>query len=215
MGKIKVEGKVEKPFRTDIITMAIVFRKSDESKAKAINDLLMECEDFLSKIKSVGFDMSNISVESERSRYQISDESKYYEVEKKIELKIKADFKLSNNFIKFLQSENYEAEYILSFSFSDKAKLQRQLLLEAIEDSKRKAELIASSMNMRILKIEEICKPDFRSANLAKSVCLEDFGVRLESLLAGGEVVDTSNSDMLNTPEEKLYESVDVVWLTE
>ena len=40
-------------------------------------------------------------------------------------------------------------------------------------------------------------------------------GVRLESLLAGNDVVDTSNSDMLNTPEERLYESVDVVWLTE
>jgi uncharacterized protein YggE len=215
MGKIKVEGKIEKFFRTDIITMTIIFKKSDTSKAKAINDLLIECEDFLSKIKSAGFDMNNISVASEKSRYRMNNEFEYYDIEKKIELKIKADFKLSNNFIKFLQSENYEAEYILSFSFSDKARLQKQLLLEAIEDSKRKAELIASSMNMKIIKIEEICKPDFRSTNLAKSVCVENFGFKLEGLLSGNDVVDTSNLDMLNTPEEKLYESVDVVWLTE
>lgn len=214
MGKIKIEGKAEKYFKTDMIEMTIIFKKSDVLKADAINNLLAECEAFLSKLKNAGFNMENVTIESENSKYHLLKELKHYDVEKRIVLKFRADLKLSNTLIKLLQLEDYEAEYTLSFLFADKAELQKQLLLEAIENSKNKADMIASSMNMKIIGIEEIKSP-YGYRSLAKSICVESFDDKLEDLLSGHSTIDTSTSDMLNTPQKELSETVEVIWLTE
>lgn len=213
MGKFKIDGVAEKICKTDLITMTILFKKSNAFESDAIKLLMIECESFLSQLKNAGFNMENVSVEAESSNVCEKNGSKYYEVKKKIQLCFKANLKLSNSLVKLLLLDGYEAEYILSFSFINESELRKDLLIEAVKNSKQKAEIIANAMNMKIVGIEEINKSAY-SYNLVKSVCVDDFDEKIDDLFIM-DSVDTSISDTLNTPEEKLKETVEVVWLTE
>lgn len=215
MSIIKVEGKAECCINTDVVELDISFNSKDESKEKAINSALRDSENFLRKVKSSGFDMNNISIDSEKLSFTDKESVRTYECKCNLKMKFRADMKVTHKFIKLLQFMDNEITYYMNFSISDKEKVHKELVLKAIADSREKAELIASALNMKITGIEKVETENNRYGNLVKSVCVQSWDSIDDTLLSGYDVENTDTLDRLNTPVRDETEKVYVIWRVE
>ena len=107
--------------------------------------------------------------------------------------------------------------YNLSYSVSNEADIRKQLMKDAISDSRRKADFLAESIGSRIIGVD--------SANLtgredvydvAEDEEMEEIGEHARNLPCygfGGKASGYPLSDNLKPEEIKLEAEVKIVWL--
>ncbi len=147
----------------------------------------------------------------DRNRY---DKETYATAKRKISFVSKRDMKFQNDIMQLIQKNNINAELSVSYSNSKIQKIHEKLLKEAVEDSRKKAELIASTTGQKIIGIDLVKTKDFDDyldeafdddcddSNIDWKCCEKERRIGLVS-------------DQLGAPEREEQESVDVVWLME
>lgn len=160
-GQIEVTGKSaaeELPQELAITIPLVVTDSSYMSCSNRLNTLLSE----LSKdLASRGIDRDDLST----ANYRISENFEYKQGERKrvgfkgqVNLTLKKQYEpeLVNDFLQ--SAEKFSLQYTVSFMLSEeqKKKLSKEALVQAVEDAKRKAKILADASGVELGAISQI-----------------------------------------------------------
>ena len=179
----------------------------------AIHKIDEQCDCFLHRIAEAGVDiskvsMNDLSIDQRKVSNDTPGEPIRLVVQANKKIMISAPFHMAFiNFIKNVIKDNQmDADFSTRFSFSDVDSLHKKLLREAIEDSKSKAEIIASAMGQKIIGIEEVSSDIHSGCNIE-----ENDSIQMSDIFA---VLDNhSISDQLSAKRTTVSERVEVIWI--
>lgn len=206
MSTIKVRGESNYDFAVDQFVIKFIIRSNMQSSGEAIESGKKRTEQFLKimndelNLKPCDFVMGNFSVRQAYSSIK-------YTYEKSIILKIRSDLKVVEK-IAVLMETMSDIEYVVSFEFIDESEKEQVVLQSAINDSKKKAEIIAASLGKKIIGVEDIdydCTSgelnfDNNVRHIAKSVSVED---------------NNDLASQLKNPIKKIHKSINIDWIME
>lgn len=202
MGKIKVNGSAKKEFKADIMRVDISISTAGETSASAINKGKKETEKVLQFLVDLGFELSKVSMEKDRvsnpSRY---DDDKYYHFEKEISFTSSANLavleSISDGFIK----NEINATYDETFYLSNIESAKKSVLQDALLDSKKKAEIIAETLEQKVVGIESVKCDEYEEEDLEEKVHY------LREMPAGSSLATMLSPDTISVDK-----SIDVTW---
>lgn len=209
MAELTVKGFASKELKCDMVEYTFTFSKDGDSIAEAIANANNELERFLSLmeehgVKAKSFKMGTVS---SRAKYQASEEKHPYEAKRTIYLSLPLDATATNSILQLIADEVLDVEYSETHSASFVEETRKELLKLAMEDSKRKAEMIAACAGKKVLGIVKVStnSDDYESSTLyygEREVC---YMTRRKPM----------KSDELEAATVEETEEVTVVWLIE
>ena len=110
-----------------------------------------------------------------------------------------------NHFKDILKKEDFDSDLSIRYFTSNILDIHKELLREAIEDSKAKAEIIASTMGQKIIGIDKVLFGD----QFGRIETEEDF---FEKKI---HCIGSSLSDELSADKQAVKENVEVDWIIE
>jgi uncharacterized protein YggE len=198
MGKLNVKGSAEMEFAVDIFGIAIKIHSKATSSGEVILSGKKKTEQFLRLMNDeLNIEPSSFQLKSD----YVSSDHEYYNYTKEIKLLINSDLSVLSRITTLLE-ELSDVTYDVDFYFSDEISKEKQVINDAINNSREKAEIIASSLGKKIIGVDEVNYelPSGVRRNLAKSICVEDYP-NLES--------------MLKNPTKTIAKSVYINWIIE
>ncbi len=219
MGQIEVKGKAEKTVVYDLINVGITFHSREETSKEASEKVMRDCENFLSYFAKMGYDMNSVRLEkdyvSENTYYDdYDDSSKYsYLATRKVNIIMKYDMKLVNNIHSLLNYLSLKAEVSTNYEFSDNIRVGDELMQEALQNARQKAEKMAAAIGEEITGlISADQKSTDNSAYIGDILCLAESASFLMS--DNIELEEYEYTDQLAASEITLSESINTVWET-
>ena len=173
------------------------------------------CEALLSKLQELGVEPNSIEIQYdhivERSDYRSNETS--YESKKSLWLHLPADMKMINAVRSIIECGFEDVSFTTIYSVSNEIELNRELLKKAISDSRSRAELLASSMDLQITGVDSANLSGDRNVyDLAK----DDDDEEEEAYQCNYLRAPSSRyplSDKLKPDKVKLKAEVRIVWL--
>lgn len=208
MSVIKVRGVAKRKVLADIINIEIKFYSEDIKTSRATDKNNEQCERFLKKFKDVGVDPSFLRLSEDKiiSNYSKSD---LKTVSRTVNFEMPFDARINNAIMKIIKNEDLTVFIDTEFAISNKEQIHKELLQEALIDSKNKAELIASANNQSVKYIDSVSdnwKDIYDIDKDTSSLCGSINGLYLE---------DDSLSAQLSAKYLEEYEAVYVSWVIE
>lgn len=207
MGTIKVIGNATRKVHPDVMKVDIVFEAQEKKSSYATRIVVEQCDRFLTRITDAGMDKDLITLDdsvNSTSRPRYRNESDVFEAERGIRIYLPYDAKILNDIVYILNEEDLNFRYNVRCEISNEEQIERELLAEAVKDSKARAEEIASSLSMELAGVKKIYSNDEYGDDF-----LFEESARKISVLGERE---RSVSDDLNSIERKLEQSVVVIW---
>ena len=209
MGKLMITGKAEREVYYDVVELTVTFYNDDKDSSNAIDTVIRQSEKFLSIIASNGADISKIRMDDDSlersSRY---DDKKRSSARRSFCLRYAFDMKFINSISQMIRDENFNAEIDYDYLLSNKEEIHKELLKEALEDSRKKAEMIAETVGEKITGIDEM-----KHESIATNIKYREFERGL-SYMERYES-ESSYSDELSSPVATETETVNVTWIIE
>ena len=160
MGTIKTKGYAQKTISADLTEYDIAFKAKETSNDKCIKKIQEECEKFLEEIKKIGIEMKDVHLEDDNlsEEYENRNERRitYKCAERRISFKSQFNMDLSNNIQEIIANNNLNVRYSTSYIISNVDEVHKELLKQAVLNSKQKAEIIAEANNQVIKGIENV-----------------------------------------------------------
>lgn len=213
MGTIIVKGNAKKSVTADSMCLSITIRSKENTTARALEKVRNECESLLELLNNEGLDLSKVIIENdsveERSRYDSKD---VFMVGKKhLEINLKADVKAANAIMGIIEKCNYDIEANVRYSVEDTSAVYKELIKDAVLDSKAKAETIAEALGEEVVGAKEISNDAYSNRRH-----ITDAYDRLDiPCFLTREKSETPLTDTLGLPEREYSEEVVVEWITE
>ncbi|MBQ8959993.1 MAG: SIMPL domain-containing protein [Ruminococcus sp.] len=207
MGRITMTGTARRSVPYDRMKLSFELSDAEKSPAEAAAKTEAQCEELLGILKDQGFDLSQARIESIstgtiRPELHSGGTSAVFTASRRLSLDLEFEMSTVNFFTSLISEKGWEASMDTSFSVSEILKIRRELLKEALEDSRSKAEMIAGSIGQRITGIEEV-----RAGEQIP------FGNDCAPLCGAGMLrAKSSLSDQLSAAVETVTESITVVW---
>lgn len=203
MSKLNVSGSATMEFPVDIFNVSITIHSSANNSGETVASGKKKVEQFLGIMKEkLGIEPECFKLEDDSVREEYGN-SNSYSYTKKISIDINADLSLLSKMTSLLV-ELTNVEYRIQTVLLDESEKEKQVIKAAIQDSKTKAEVIASSLGQTIQSCEDISldyKPSvWACGSLAKSIIVEDF----ESI-----------ESLLKKPTKEISKSIDITWIAE
>jgi len=216
MGKVLVLGKAEKKIAPDSCDITITIESRKNTSAAALKEASVLCEQLLSKIQHIGLDLKKIDISHDSLSFESDyrSDKKYYQALKRILIHTSSDTS-SINTIKSIMEEGVNGiSYHLRYSIADEADIRKQLMKEAIMDSRRKADFLAESTGNRIIGVDSANLTENEDVyDVSKDDEMEDWceHERVVPCCAAGSAYPLS--DNLKPEEIELEAQVRIVWL--
>lgn len=205
MGTLRVRGTAECRFPADIFTVHIEVLASGETSGAAIAAGKEQTELLLSRMQErLGLQPDSFRLQDESVR-QTYGEKPCYQFTKGISAEIAADLAALERMTELLGTLS-ETEYHISYALSDLAGKEQQVLRSAVEDSRRRAEMIAAAVGQKICGIEDV-NCEYAGGN---DLCTDRMLAKCE-----GAVLRNGLADRLMKPEQTVSKEVQIVWRTE
>lgn len=209
MGKLMITGKAEREVCYDVVELTVTFCNDDKNSSDAIDTVIRQSEKFLSIIASKGADVSKIRMDDDSlersSRY---DDKRRSSARRSFCLCTAFDMKFINSISQIIRDENFNAEIKYEYILTNKNEIHKELLKEALDDSRKKAEMIATAVGEKIVGIEEM-KLDNIKAYIRQH--MEERELSFVDYYQS----ETSCSDELSSPITIETETVNVTWIIE
>lgn len=160
MGTIQITGKAARKAECDLLEYILTFSRTKGSVSLAIEAVEKDMEKTLEDLKDFGIAIEHIHVEKDTVDEGYSqNDTAVFECERNVRFRIKADNAFTNRVMDIFKKNQISALVDTNYYYSKEQELRKELLKEALLDSKSKAELLADA-NQQILqgikKIEEI-----------------------------------------------------------
>lgn len=206
MGKLSMAGNAEREITYDTLNLLIDFCVYAPSAAKATERLTNECEDFLSLITKEGIDFKDIhlgenSIEHNRGEKEIA-----FCATRQLNIKLNLDMLIINSLTELIKEKDYSVAVYCNYSYSEQKAVHMELLRDALEDSRKKAEFIAEAMGQKITGIDSVSH-DLYSGVLRSGSC--------EAAMFTPKKRKPMLSDNLAAPTTVESEHIEVVWIIE
>ena len=213
MGKIMVVGQAGHEYSPDICMIDMEVRITRKTASEASIACTARCEQLLKKLKEeLGIDPGSIELCSDviRRKSEYHSNEINYESEKSLCLYIPTNMRIVNTIRSIIGMGFEDVSFSTSYKVSNEEELNKELLKEAIANSRAKAELLAESMGLKITGVD--------SANLSGEEDVYDLTEESERILArykmSAERADTL-SDQLKPGQIELSSEVEIVWLVD
>lgn len=212
MGEMTVKGYAERTVDCDVICYVLKFIGEGSSIPEATKRSSDELEHFLKIMEEngIGSELFELGDNSTSKKYRSDNEKQSYESNRVITVKMALNTANADAIMQYISEYQINVELTDTYSYSQKAELHKELLKEAVDDSRAKAEIIASCTGQRIKGIKSV-DTDFSSRE--KHTILEDYGEFFNMI--GIKSCGTSRAQKLSSPTITEKEEVEVVWLIE
>ena len=154
MSTIKIKGYASRKVNADIIRYRITFIAKDMKVSKASERVKSQCDIFLRDMKKIGFDISKFHLDKDVVEKEYNREEK--KVSRTVSIETVFDPKINNVMFSIIKDNDLNVETETDFFVSDVARIQEELLKEALLESKKKAELIAEANNQKVKYADQI-----------------------------------------------------------
>jgi uncharacterized protein YggE len=216
MGKITVTGTAQREVCYDAIDLRITFQGRSKKTAEAVDIVMRQCEQLLRLITEMGVKIQDIRLEetSVGRRYDDTVISKSSGVtvtaSRSVTLRLKFDMPFLNRLMDAIRALDLSVNFHCSYILLNREMLQSELLRQAVEDSRQKAELIAAATGQRVIGIDSMDYRDYCDCDPEED---ERFIVEAIDLRAMDEAPPLS--DQLACPLTRESKMVSIVWLIE
>ena len=207
MGTLKVVGKARKEFTCDIMYIKLNFEAWGYDTAQAIEASMSECDLFLDILEQQGIDIKMIHMSDAGISQDKDDDRLEISAEREIELRIPFDMNVINRLSEIIKENSLKVDMDISFKLTNMLEVHEQLLKEAVLDSKKKAEMLASAMGQKVIGIKTLNAGDrYGNYDSEENVYYDQFTYKM------GGTVSRSRSNRLQAPLITEFEHVDVEW---
>lgn len=210
MAELTVKGVATKEVVCDLVQYSFSFEKDGKSIAEAVKQLDEELEKFLTVFQNEGIEPSMFTMGSTSSdkkyRYDSDEDENPYEAKRSIYLSMKLEAATTNAILQIIADEFVDVEFRESHSVSNVEGIHKELLHLAMEDSKRKAEMIAECAGKKVLGIVKV------DANYQDHEEME-IQERERGICYMRKM--PRKADVLMADTQEFSESVEVIWLLE
>lgn len=155
MGKLNIIGTAEKKISCNAMYLFLTFSAYEATASRASEKAMQNCDSFLKMLQENQIVISEISLEETKTEKSYSKKEEYYSV-RKIRFSSELDIALLNQFELWIQKVPFNVALSTEFYISNMAEVRKELLREAVEDSRQKAEMLAEAMNQKITGFEEV-----------------------------------------------------------
>ena len=112
------------------------------------------------------------------------------------------------NRIRQIVDENeYSIEFSLNYEMSNESEMREELIKEALLDSKKKAEELAATLGLKVVGVESL-----KTYNKSGKIYVAKDRMAVPARLEAPQFL---RSNKLQAKEEKLSETIEVVWTIE
>ena len=197
MGKIISRGEAVKEYTVDKMIVSVTVSKESQSEKTAVTEGRNITEKVLADLQEFGIELEEIQLLNENIRSY----DKKICFEKTMKIQRKADLAFLNELIRIVSS--HEGVLIRTdFDFYDKKALQDEVMLLAVDVSRKKAEKIAEKLGQKIVGAKKAVLDQHFNSGCIEGVT--DILMR-KKLLA----------DKISLKKEEIRREVEIVWLTE
>lgn len=206
MATLKIKGSANQKFESDYFKINITIRAECKSSGKA-NEIGTKCtEQFLRLMRD------NLGIEPDKfvlGSLSVSESyhNNSYVFIRKIYIEKPADILLTEQ-IRQLLEEMSDVSYDVDFKLSRRKEKEKVVLKSAIEDSRSKAEMIASAMGQKIIGAEKI-EYEFPESEYDDSL------VAIGSIKGKPIGVPESLTSKLKKPIIEISKNIYITWITE
>lgn len=206
MGKLTIEGKASRKIEADTEEITLSFQYHAENSAEASKKVISECELLLKELTHWGISPEQIYISDDDIDQRYDDRMLYVTAAREITIELPYNMEFNNSLMELIQKKQMNIDYDISYSLSNYKEIHKELIQEALADSKEKAELIAAAMGQRITGID--------SLKISDQYDVSDWTSR-EQGSTFGVLADRAPmlSDKLKAPLNDETETVEVVWI--
>lgn len=210
MGKLTIRGTAFKEYEYDQVRLTFGFEVHETTTEKALKKVLNQCESFLAYLENHGVDLKTVHI-GDNDVYQTYHDGKMrVKAERELVLRLPFNMTSINAMLLEIQSRNFNVDIHTSYELSNPSEVENELLRLAVADSRKKAEMIAGSINQKITGIKSIrIEGDEEPDKIIRALRMDekcDFDKAAASLPRSNELAGALTTEEAN---------VEVVWLIE
>ena len=155
MAKIKVKGKAEQEYKADKCRISLTVQSNKETSDKASKSVCTQIELLLRQLLELGIQPKDIEVVSdnitETRRYDSNDSS--YQSERGLCFCLPAEVKAINKIRQIIEDGYEDVSLRTEYFISNEKELQKQLLMDAIADSRARADVFAKATGREVINV--------------------------------------------------------------
>ena len=156
MGKITVNGIAKKEFDCDIMIISLNFISRNQNTGNAIESSMSECDQFLEYLKKQGMNISDIRLNGNGVSKNNYSDKPHTKANREIKLRVPFNMKFLNGITEVIKEFKFDIDMGVSYELSDVKEIHNQLIKDAIDDSRKKAEMVAEAMGKVLVGIDNI-----------------------------------------------------------
>lgn len=126
---------------------------------------------------------------------------------RRLEIRIPFNMSVINRIRQIVDENEYSIEFSLNHEMSNESEIREELIKEALLDSKKKAEELAATLGLKVVGVESL-----KTYNKSGKIYVAKDRMAVPARL---EVPQFLRSNKLQAKEEKLSETIEVVWTIE
>ena len=207
MSIFKIRGQAQKVVTYDIVEIEISFVAKNKDSYIASKKALEESDRFLNEVNSIGLSAETFVLSDDRTSEGYRDDGEFKST-REIGIRVPFNMEMINQIRNILDEGRYAAEFNLNYEYSKMDELHRELLTEALRDSKANADALANSMNMKVKGIDSINVEE-------KEAVTMDWMEQECTTLCRRKGSPLIESDKLKAGETCEEASLDVKWIIE
>ncbi|MEE0265105.1 MAG: SIMPL domain-containing protein [Acutalibacteraceae bacterium] len=207
MGKLSIVGKAEREFSYNAVEITVNFIVREKTTAEAVNKMMEQNEKLLEAITEAGVNMKDIHISDNSIDQDYDDDEMYVEVTRGMKIRLQFDMHFINSLMSMISEQDLSVDLDCKYQLTNREEIHMELMKEALADSKKKAEVIASVTGQKIVGIDSIDKD--------RHICMDWMYCEQERPLRLTLYPESRLSNKLQSPITTESESISVVWLIE
>lgn len=207
MSNLVTKGRAIREYEAENMTLKITFRKEGDDTAYILGGVQKQCENFLAELEKINIPPESVRLEDGGiSKQRYDSENKY--AERELIIKTPIDVRLCTYLFSVIKKYNEEIKYSISYGVNDKDQLKDKMIELAVEDSRRQAEVIATSLGKKVIGVNSVNDQERGYRNLAKSISVDDINPEIPDSFNS----DTPLADRAALPTVNFEEEIVICW---
>lgn len=216
LGEIIAEGGSKMKVRPNVAILSLVVEKMDTIETNAIKNLNAEIDILVNSLYSLGFSNKTIKISDydvSSSNFRDDIDKKKYTASNTLKLEFQLDTKLIDAFFKKIQEaglSDLDISFDTKVSDSLEKEIRKQLVQQAIEDAKENANIIAKSLDTKLLRVRQVTK--YREGLFNQTMEINMVKFTPAKVVGDTQIAYNSSFDKFQVEDVELEEKITIVY---